>query len=137
MSDIVGKISSIIKLVEPNLIYTPFRFDVHSDHQITARAVQSCIKRFRHPYISKVLMYETISETDQSFTVGKPFCPNVFINIDNFIDKKIDVMNIYSSEIGNHPFPRSELAIRALASLRGSQCFTKSAEAFELIFECQ
>ena len=136
MSDFVKGISSIIKLVKPNLIYMPFRFDVHSDHQITAKAVQSCIKRFRYPYINKVLMYETVSETDQNFIEGRAFRPNVFINIDNFIDQKIDIMNIYLSEIGIHPFPRSEIAIRALANLRGSQSFNKYAEAFELVFEC-
>jgi LmbE family N-acetylglucosaminyl deacetylase len=135
--DLVEKIGAVMKLVEPNIVYMPFRFDVHSDHRITAKAVQSCIKRFRRPYICKVLMYESISETDQNFTEGRPFRPNVFINIDNFIDQKIDIMNIYASEVGEHPFPRSENSIRALSILRGSNSFNEAAEAFELVFECQ
>ena len=80
-------------------------------------------------------MYESISETDQNFTVGSPFRPNVFINIDNFIDQKIDIMNIYASEVGVHPFPRSENSIRALSILRGSNSFNEAAEAFELVYE--
>ena len=136
MSDLVRKVSKIINSVKPSMIYMPFRFDVHSDHQITAKAVQSSIKRFRCPFINKVLMYETLSETDQNFLDGKAFLPNVFINIEKYIDQKIDVMNIYKSEIGIHPFPRSEQAIKALSVLRGSQSNYKEAEAFELVFEC-
>ena len=46
-------------------------------------------------------------------------------------------MNIYSSELDNHPFPRSEKSIKALATLRGSQSGYEAAEAFEILFERQ
>ena len=135
MSDLVRKVSEVINSVKPGLIYMPFRFDVHSDHQITAKAVQSSIKRFRCPFINKVLMYETLSETNQNFIDGKTFLPNVFINIEKYIDQKINVMNIYKSEIGIHPFPRSEKAIRALAQFRGSRIGVDAAEAYISLFE--
>jgi len=44
-------------------------------------------------------------------------------------------MQIYESEMGNFPFPRSEKTIRSLAAFRGSQSGYEAAEAFELIFE--
>jgi len=53
-----------------------------------------------------------------------------------YVVQKINVMNIYKSEIGIHPFPRSEKAIRTLSVLRGNQSNHKEAEAFELVFEC-
>jgi N-acetylglucosamine malate deacetylase 1 len=133
---LVSKVSEVLNSVRPGHVYMPFRFDVHSDHQIVANAVQSSIKPFRAPFINKVLMYETLSETGQNFIEGKPFIPNVFINIDNYIDQKVQIMSIYKSEVGEHPFPRSEKAIKALSSLRGSQSNNKEAEAFELVFEC-
>jgi hypothetical protein len=42
-------------------------------------------------------------------------------------------MAIYEGEMNAHPFPRSEAAIRALATLRGSEAGVAAAEAFQLI----
>ena len=80
-------------------------------------------------------MYETLSETEFSFEVKSTFCPNVFINISEFLDLKIDIMKTFKSEMGNFPFPRSEKTIRSLAAVRGSQSGFEAAEAFELVYE--
>ena len=42
-------------------------------------------------------------------------------------------MKIYSSEIGNHPFPRSIKNIKALSVFRGAIAGVNNAEAFQLI----
>jgi hypothetical protein len=44
-------------------------------------------------------------------------------------------MDMYSSEIGKFPFPRSNEAITALAKFRGSSSGFKAAEAFQLLRE--
>ena len=120
-----------------NIIYIPFVGDPHSDHTITANAFNSCIKPFRHPFIKKVLMYETLSETNTNFINQRKFNPNVFIDISKYQTKKISAMQIYKSEIGKHPFPRSIESLKSLSVLRGSQVNLKFAEAFELIYEIQ
>ena len=51
------------------------------------------------------------------------FRPNVFVDITSFIDKKVNIMGMYESEIGEKPFPRSEENIRSLSIFRGSQRF--------------
>jgi N-acetylglucosamine malate deacetylase 1 len=135
MSELVDKLTKVFAKIEPEIIYIPFVHDVHTDHQITAKALQSTLKWFRHPYLKKVLMYETLSETEFNFIEQRPFKPNVFIDITNFIQDKIDTMKIYQSELGNFPFPRSVKNMRSLAFLRGSQSGYKAAEAFELVFE--
>jgi len=133
--DLIEKITEVYKKVEPEIIYIPFVCDVHTDHQIISKALQSTFKWFRHPHIKKVLMYETLSETEFNFVENRLFHPNVFVNISKYIDKKIEVMKIYAGEMGEFPFPRSEKTLRALAILRGSQSGFDSAEAFELIYE--
>ena len=134
-SEIVKMIGDIINQVSPETIYMPFIMDVHTDHQIISNLVQSSIKWFRFPSIKKVLMYETMSETDFNF-VGKSFFrPNHFINISDYIDKKIEIMKIYKSEIQEHPFPRSEKGMRSLAIVRGAQSGYEAAESFQLVFE--
>ena len=135
LSDLIEKITDVYKKVEPEIIYMPFAHDVHSDHQFIAKALQSTFKWFRYPYIKKVLMYETLSETEFNFIEDRAFQPNIFVNISQYLDDKIKVMKIYESEMGEFPFPRSEKTIRSLAAYRGSQTGFEAAEAFELVFE--
>jgi LmbE family N-acetylglucosaminyl deacetylase len=137
MGELIEKISEVYKEIEPQVIYTPYIYDVHTDHNIIAKALNSTIKWFRHPYIKKVLSYETTSETEFNFLEGKRFKPNVYINISNHLNQKIEAMKIYKSEVGDFPFPRSEKTIRSLAYLRGSQSGFEAAEAFQLAYERQ
>ena len=135
ISDLIGEISNVYKKVEPDIIYMPFAYDVHTDHQIIAKALQATLKWFRYPHIKKVYMYETPSETEFNFVENRIFSPNVFVNISQYLDNKIETMKIYDGEMGDFPFPRSEKTLRALAILRGSQSGFESAEAFELVYE--
>ena len=135
ISDLIGEISNVYKKVEPDIIYMPFAYDVHTDHQIIAKALQSTLKWFRYPHIQKVMMYETLSETEFNFLDKRNFNPNVFINISDYLDNKIETMQLYESEIDDFPFPRSEKNIRSLSAFRGSQSGYEAAEAFELVYE--
>ena len=136
MSNLTIAFTAIIKEIEPCIIYLPFRGDVHSDHRKIFEAAYSCTKSFRYPFIKKIYMMETLSETE--FSPGTPdtvFIPNVFIDISEYMDKKIEIMKIYKSEMGEHPFPRSEKNIRALATYRGATAGCEYAESFMLIKE--
>lgn len=131
---LIKKISEVFNKIKPSIVFLPFYNDVHSDHKKVADAAISCTKWFRYPFIEKVLFYETISETDFNInTAIKKFDPNVFIDISGYLEKKIEIMNIYKGEISEFPFPRSQKAIRSLAYLRGSQCGVQAAESFELL----
>ena len=134
LSDLIEKITDVYKKVKPEIIYMPFINDVHTDHQLIAKALQSTFKWFRYSHIKEVLMYETLSETEFIFMESRTFRPNVFVDISEYLDNKIEAMNIYESEIGNFPFPRSEKTMRSLAALRGSQSGFDAAEAFELVY---
>jgi len=132
--ELIPQISKIFKEIKPEIIYTLNRSDAHSDHRILFEAVYSNTKSFRHPYIKQVLMYECLSETEFSPPLSENiFTPNYFIDISKFLEKKIEIMKTYESEIGIHPFPRSEKNIRALASLRGAIAGVESAEAFHAL----
>lgn len=133
---LVGEISRIIKDLQPELVYMNNRSDIHTDHQIAAKAILSSTKSFRAPFVRKILMYECLSETE--FAPPFPenlFSPNVFSDITDFIDKKLEIMRIYQSEVQNPPQPRSMENIRALARFRGASCGVDYAEAFMLIRE--
>lgn len=136
MLRIITGISNVLQEIRPEIIYVPNRSDVHSDHRITFQAAISCSKNFRSPFIEKLLMMETLSETEFApATIENAFIPNVFIDITGFIDKKIDIMNVYKSEIMSGNMPRSINAIKALAAYRGSRIGVNYAESFQMIFE--
>ena len=81
-------------------------------------------------------MMETLSETEFAPSIQKDsFVPNTFVDIAKHIDKKMQIMNIYKSEINKHPFPRSNKNIKALATFRGATCGFKYAESFMLLKE--
>ena len=135
ISDLIAKLTAVYSKIEPGIIYMPFSHDVHTDHQFVATAMQSTYKWFRSPHIQKVLMYETVSETEYNFAEDRIFRPNVFVDISNYLDDKIEIMKLYKSEIGEFPFPRCETTVRSLAAFRGSQGGFEAAEAFELVYE--
>jgi len=135
LKDIINNLNSVIGKIKPEIIYIPSIYDNHTDHKITHEAIKSCIKWFRQRSIKKVLTYEVLSETNISFNRKKQFLPNVYENIAPYINKKINIMKIYSSEIKKHPFPRNKKAIISLGILRGTQSGFKYAEAFELLID--
>lgn len=134
MSELVSKISKVISEVKPNIIYLPFKDDVHSDHRFIFEAAYSCTKSFRYPFIKKIYMMETLSETEFApSTKENSFIPNTFVDITNFFDKKVEIMKIFKSELDKHPFPRSIKNLEALATIRGATCNCEYAESFVLL----
>jgi LmbE family N-acetylglucosaminyl deacetylase len=135
MNQLVGAVSDVLKDFEPNEIFLPHPSDIHSDHRVTFDVLASCIKWFRSPSIKRILAYETLSETEFGIDPNKRFQPNVFIDIENYLESKLQAMTIYSSEMQDFPFPRSKEAIVALATIRGASSGFKAAESFELLRE--
>ena len=136
LRDIIKKISEVFKRIQPNIIYTMFANDVHSDHRVAFDAVYSCTKSFRYPFIKKIYMMETLSETEFALAVpAKTFIPNVYVDITDYIDRKLEIMQMYPKEVMLEPYPRSLSSIKAQARLRGSRAGVMYAEAFMLLYE--
>ncbi len=135
MNELVSAVSSVIKEYSPDEVFIPHPSDIHSDHRVTFDVVASCTKWFRSPSVKRILAYETLSETEFGLEPNKRFQPNVYVNIEGFLERKLQAMSIYSTEIQKFPFPRSNEAISALAVLRGSNSGCREAEAFELLRE--
>lgn len=128
--------SDIFNEYKPDTLYVPNRSEIHSDHRKTFEAVASCIKSFRYPFIKKVLMCEVISETDFSpALIENTFIPNVFVDISDYWDRKLKILEKYHFELLNEPYTRSLSSIKALHRYRGSQISCKYAESFMLLKE--
>ena len=79
-------------------------------------------------------MMETISETDFApALIENAFIPNYYVDISDYFEKKQEILNIYKSELGEYPFPRSHRNIEALATMRGSQIGVEYAESYMVL----
>lgn len=136
ISDIIGEILRVINEIKPEIIYLPNRSDVHTDHQIVFNAAYSCTKNFRFPFIEEILIYETISETEFGAALNEnAFIPNVFNDISDYFERKMEIFNVYESEIMSSPLPRSINSIESFNRHRGSRIGKKYAEAFSLLLK--
>jgi LmbE family N-acetylglucosaminyl deacetylase len=136
--DIIKEISKYINEMKPNIIYYHHFADVHSDHRVASEAITSCTKNFRYPFIEKILLFETLSETEFAPSIrNNAFVPNVFSDITPFMEKKLQIMQLFTTEQMPEPLPRAISTIRALGRYRGSRIGVEYAEAFTLLFEKQ
>ena len=133
--DIVQSIESVIREFKPNIIYTHHCADVNIDHRMVSEAVESAVRPMENSFVNVVLAFEVPSSTEWNFTKSNLFRPNVFVNVEDFVDKKIKALQNYNSEMREFPHPRSIEYISSLIKIRGGQSGMRAAESFCLIFE--
>src|SRR5690606_27204662 len=90
LKTLVHHMDAVIKEIQPQVLYVPFRHDVHTDHRVVFDAMAACTKWFRFPGIRRVLAYETLSETEFGLDpAAGAFKPNVFVNVSEYLDAKV------------------------------------------------
>ncbi len=129
-----GKFEELIRSVRPEIAFIPHKGDMHVDHQETAKAAMVALRPYSNPQLKAIYAYETLSETEWNIpSVENAFIPDTWNDISDFIQKKLDAMRCYKSQLSDFPNPRSIEAIEALAKLRGSTIGYKYAESFMTI----
>ncbi len=131
-NELNSSIRSYIEEIGPDTVFIPFS-DRHIDHRIIFDSCVVACRPIRDNYPSKVLIYETLSETHWNVPGVEPiFAPNFFINIDKYINFKVEALKLYKSQINNNN-SRSHSAAKALAKFRGSQNGCSYAESFQVL----
>ena len=126
-------ILKVVSEVKPDVLYIPHKGDLNKDHRLVFEASLVAV-RPSNLKLKNVLSYETLSGTEWGQSI-EPFIPNVYVDISGTLEKKIESMKAYKSELKKYPHPRSLEIIEALAKKRGSEVGTRFAEAFMLIRE--
>lgn len=134
VSEINEKMLEIVKIVDPEIAFIPHKGDIHTDHVEVAKSAMVALRPVSAPNLKAIYAYETLSETEWNIpSVENVFIPNVWSDISNYLDIKLQAMNCYQTQIKEFPHPRSLEAIEALAKYRGSNICVKYAESFMLI----
>lgn len=132
--EITHSIEKEIKRICPDTIFTHHGGDLNMDHVLTYRATLTATRPAPGCIVRKVYAYEVPSSTEWSFQRFEPrFEPNVFLDIANTMERKIEAMQIYESEARRWPHPRSPEALRTIAKKWGSVTGLEAVEAFQLI----
>lgn len=130
------EIAKVIQSVLPDEVYLPHRGDMQLDHKMIVDAAMVGLRpRYKH-VVKRIYAYETLSETgwDIPNTVNE-FIPTVYNDISQFIDKKIEALSSFESQMAEFPNARSLQAVKALAMYRGATVNVAAAESFSLIRE--
>ena len=134
--DIIKPIEENIQRFKPDILYTHHRGDTNMDHQIAFRATINAARVISPYLVNKILCYETLSSTDQAPPFPEyAFMPNVFVNIEKYLNQKLKAMKCYKFEIRDYPHPRSLESIEFQAKICGHKASCKAAEAFMLVRE--
>ncbi len=132
--DIIKEVENLIERTQPTVIFTHHGGDLNVDHQITYRAVLTATRPTEKCPVREVYSFEIPSSTEWVFAETAPaFRPNVFVDVTETLDLKIQAMQIYETEARDFPHPRSPEALRAISQRWGSTVGLKAAEAFQLI----
>jgi len=133
--DVVKIVETEIVTFRPEIIFTHDGGDLNVDHRITFRAVLTAARPMASSTVKELYTFEIPSSTEWAFqTVNGGFNPNTFFDITAGLEKKLQALSAYASEMRDFPHPRSRENIRAKAAVWGSVIGCQSAEAFKLIY---
>ncbi len=128
------KINNVIDEIKPEVVFIPHFGDMHLDHFIVSQSTMVGVRPIKEHKVLEIYSYETLSETEWNIPhVSNSFVPNVYIDISDYLDKKVKAMSYFTTQLVEFPHPRSLEAIKSLAKLRGSTVGVKAAEAFCMI----
>ncbi len=134
--DVVRDVEAKLNAFEPHVVYTHHYGDLNIDHQIVARAVRTAARPLAESTVDRLLAFESLSSTAWAMpTADTGFQPTVFVDIDPFLERKLEAIEIYKDELVEAPHPRNRDCIRANNQLWGQKAGLFAAEPFELVLE--
>lgn len=131
--DVVKSIEKEMNEFRPDTVYTHHSGDVNVDHQTVHRAVITACRPLPGATVRQILFFETLSSTEWQMPMqGNSFLPNWYIDIHEYLEKKLATLRFYDTEMRDYPHSRSYEGVTLLAKVRGLVVGTEAAEAFML-----
>lgn len=133
-AELIQFIEDQIVDLRPQLVIMPCRGHYHQDHRAVADA---CIAALRpapdgvKPFVRIVLAYGHAAAGWGGHHYG--FSSAFYADISDLIDKKIEALSQYHSQVCAPPHPRSLDAVRCQAATAGGYAGCAYAEAFECV----
>ena len=116
---LIDSIENVMKKTAPIFIFVNYPKDTHQDHRYLAEATISAARNTKN-----ILFYEVPTSID--------FNPNVFVDISQFMERKIEALIAHTSQIDKTNIEGLSILeiAKSTALFRGTQGRTKYAEGF-------
>jgi LmbE family N-acetylglucosaminyl deacetylase len=126
------RLESILKIINPDIVYTTFYNDIHQDHRIVFDWVCRAVRVWGPLNVKQFFVGEIPSSTDQYPSISnRGFTPNYYVELEKKeLDIKVKALECYVTELMDYPHPRSAKGLFDKASIRGLECGNIYAEAF-------
>lgn len=128
---IVKEIEEHIHRFKPTMLFTHNPSEVNVDHRITFEAVEIAGRPTQADTPKEIYAFEIVCSGNWTF--DSSFKPNVYVDITDYWDRKMQAWHCYAGETRAFPFPRSDAGLLALAQFRGMSAGVERAEAFRLL----
>lgn len=128
--DLITPLEQIVQHLQPNIVYLQYGYDINKDHQILFQAALVALRPIEKS-VEAVYAFDTVSSTEWAYP--RSFIPDTWVDISTTLDKKINAMACYETELRNFPHPRSLHSLRVKAESCGSQVLVDAAECFMTI----
>ena len=129
---LVDAISGAIEAVGAEVVYLPPGVDIHRDHVEVFSAGLVATRPLPDSTVREVYAYE-IGTTAHYGRPDAGLAPNVYIDISDHMQTKLEAMACYASELRELPHPRSLEGLKIIARERGLAIGVEYAEAFQLV----
>lgn len=130
---LVDLFESKINAIQPDLLLIPSGDDYDQDHiacyqaaLAANRPIPGDLGKF---FVPRVLAYES----PKIVWAQKPFKPELYLDISKYLQKKLESIEKYYTQLRQPPHIRSLENIEALAKLRGAEAGCRYAEAFSVL----
>jgi len=132
--EIIKYIESFKETFYPDIIYSHTAQDLNVDHRVVTTAVLTAFRPQPEETYKEIRLFEVPSSTDfTTESLHGIFTPNLFIDIQDFINIKIEALNFYDEEMREYPHTRSYMNIETVAKYRGASVGIPYAEAFQIV----
>ncbi len=130
--NLINRTIQAIKKVKPDIVYTVGASDVNTDHDCVYRTVMVATKPIYG--VKEIYAYEIPSSTNWAFSEKSSwFKPNLYVDIEKFIDRKMEIFSLFEDQIFEYPHAKSVESVKALAMYRGSSVGLRYAETFMVL----
>ena len=132
--DIARTVESAVARVSPATVLTHHHGDLNVDHEIVHRAVMTACRPQPGSSVRTIMTFSVRSSTEWGIAkAGNAFVPNVFVDVTETLETKIEALRAYEMELRPFPHSRSIEAVEHEARLLGASCGLDAAEAFMMV----
>ncbi len=128
---VIQAVEAVMRDVVPCIVYTHHWGDVNRDHKVVNEAVMVACRPVGDHHPRAVFLFETPSSTEWSWPdPASAFLPNHFVDVSATIERKLEAMACYPTELRPPPHPRALESLRTRAAYWGQLVGRAYAEPF-------